>query len=244
MKTKLMVLALVGSTLSACATTYTVTPVDTGLAKVTYESGRSTTDLEQKNGAVKVTPLGVLKNGRVSFAVAAYNKTSKAANLGSENFSASMGGQPLHVYSYVQLEKEAKTAANWATVAVALSGAAAVYSANQNAYSTTNSTLYAPGARVYRATSTTYDPTAAALGTAAATAATAGGIYAIRSELDSTLNRLSDSILQTTTVEPDHAFGGQIIVAKPKISPPYTVEVVGRWNDEDYVFRFNVQAVK
>ncbi|MBO9711069.1 MAG: hypothetical protein J7521_22950 [Caulobacter sp.] len=230
--------------LAGCATTYSVTPADTGSAKVTYNSGRSTTDLELQNGAVKVTPLGVSENGRLNFAVAGFNKAKAPSNFGAENFSASVSGAPAQVYTYAQLEKQAKTAAAWATFAVALSGAATAYAANQNAYSTTNATMYTPRGGTYHYTATTYDPAAAALGTAAATAATAGGIYAIQKELDSTLDRLGGTILQTTTVNPNTAFGGQIVVQKPKSAAPYTVEIVAHWNDENYVFHFNVAQVK
>ncbi len=230
--------------LTGCASTYSVTPVDAGNAKVTYDSGRSTTDLDQKNGSVKVTPLGVMENGRLNFGVAAFNKLDQPVNLGAENFTASVAGAPAQVYTYAQLEKQAKTAAAWATFAVALSGAASVYAANQNAYTTTNATMTTPRGGAYHYTASTYDPTAAALGTAATTAATAGGIYAIRKELDATLDRLGGTILQTTTVNPNTAFGGQIIVAKPKSAAPYMIEVVAHWNDEDYVFHFNIAQVK
>lgn|SRR5690606_25199058 len=227
--------------LTSCATTYSIMPIDTGTARVTYENGKPTTDLELEGGAVKITPLGVAANGRLSFAVAGYNKLGAPSNFGSENFTANVGGVQLKVYTYAQLEKEAKTAATWAAVAVALSGAASVYAANNNAYRTTNTTLYTPKG-LYTAHSRTYDPTAAAIGTAAATAATAGGIYLIGKELDQTLERLGGTILQTTTIEPGEAYGGQIVVAKPKKSAPYEVDVVAHWNGEDYLFRFKVEA--
>lgn len=229
--------------LCACATTYNITPVDAGEAKVTYDDGRSTTDLELKNGAVKITPIGVQPNGRLAFAVAGYNKAQAPSNFGTENFSASIAGSQVRVFTYAQLEREAKNAATWAAVAVALSGAAAVAAANNNAYSTTNTTMFTPRG-TYTATSTTYSPTAAAVGTAAAGAATAGGLVAIRKELDSTLDRLGGTILKTTTVNPKESYGGQIIVEKPKQAAPYSVEVKARWNDEDYVFRFQVTAEK
>lgn len=44
--------------LTSCATTYSIMPVDTGTARVTYENGKPTTDLELEGGAVKITPLG------------------------------------------------------------------------------------------------------------------------------------------------------------------------------------------
>lgn len=240
---KTVALGMTAALLSACATTYTISPVDTGDAKVTYTNGRPTTDLELKNGAVKITPIGVQENGRLAFAVAGYNKVKEPANFGSENFTASVGGAPAKVYTYAQLEREAKNAATWAAVAVALSGAATAVAANNNAYRTTNTTMYTPRG-MYTATSTTYDPTAAAVGTAAASAATAGGLIAIRKDLDNTLERLGGTILQTTTIKENEAYGGQIIVEKPKQTAPYSVEVRARWNEEDYVFRFNVAAEK
>lgn len=238
---KVMALTVSAALLSGCVTTYSVTPIDTGEAKVTYYNGRATTDLELANGAVKITPLGVAETGRISFAVAGYNKAATPANFGSENFTANVGGATVRVFTYAQLEKEAKTAATWAAVAVAVSGAGAAIAANNNAYSTTNTTMYTPRG-VYTAQSTTYNPTAAAINTAAATAATAGGLYAIRKDLDATLDRLGGTVLQTTTVEPGDSYGGQIIVEKPKVAAPYVVEVSARWNDEVYTFRFNVVA--
>lgn len=228
---------------AACQTVYSVTPVDTGTAKVTYNSGNPTTDLELTRGAVKLTPLGVSEKGRVSFAVAAFNKAEQSQNFGTENFHASVANTPVKVFSHAQLVKEAKNEAAWAAVAVALSGAAAAYSAQQNAYSTTNAQMYTPRG-TYTYTAQTYNPTAAAIGTAAAGAATGAGLYAINRELDSTIDRLGGTILQTTTIDPNGAFGGQVIVAKPKVSPPYQIEVTARWNDEDYIFRFNVAPVK
>ncbi len=241
---KTLALGLSAMTLCACATTYSVTPVDTGSAKVTYDNGRSTTDLEQDNGAIKITPLGISENGRVNFSVAAYNKSGQPVNFGTENFAATIAGAPVKVFTHAQLERQAKNAATWAAVAVAVSGAAAVYAANQNAYSTTNSTLVTPRGGVYNYHATTYNPTAAAIGTTAATAATAGGLYTIKNELNSTLDRLGSTILQTTTIDPKTAYGGQIVLDKPKGTPPYMVEVKANWNGEDYTFRFSVAAEK
>src|SRR5690606_13347956 len=78
---------------SPCAATkYSLTPIDPGAAQLSYYNGRPTADLELRNGAVQVTPLGVEVNGRISFAVAAYNKLDVTSNLGPENFRARVGG--------------------------------------------------------------------------------------------------------------------------------------------------------
>ena len=243
MSGKWLVGAIAALALSSCATTYSITPVDTGAATVTYGDGVPTTDLELAHGAVQVTPLGVAANGRLTFAVAGYNKLAVPSAFGPEHFAAHVGQAPLALYSYDQLEQEAQTAAAWATFAVALSGAAAVYVANDQAWQTTDSTLYTPDG-AYTVSSTTYDPALAAMGTAAATAMTVEGMNLIGQQLDAAQARLGDTILQSATIDPQQAHGGYIVVARPKRRPPYVVHVSAHWNGEDYRFHFHVVAVK
>lgn len=238
---KLLAGALGALALSGCATTYSITPVDTGLAQVSWQGGRPTTDLELHNGAVMVTPLGVEVNGRISFAVAGYNKLGTPAYFGPENFTAHAGGTPVPVYTYAQLEREAQNAATWAAFAVALTGVATAYAASNDAYRTVDTTVYTPrGVHVSRAT--VYDPAAAALGTAAAAALTVGGLQWVDEHLDATLQRLGGTLLQTTTVAPAQTHGGQIVVGRSRRAVPYEVEVVAHWNGEDYVFRYRVDT--
>lgn len=238
---KALVCAMTALALTACATTkYTITPVDTGAAQLSYYNGRPTADLELRNGAVRVTPLGVEVNGRISFAVAGYNKLDMPSDFGPGNFTARVGGAWVPVYSYEDLEREAESAATWAAVAVALAGVATAVAATNNAYTSVDTTVYTPrGPRLAR--TTWYDPAAAAAGTAAATALAAGGIYLIDRQLHATLDRLGNTILQTTTVGPQESWGGQIVVGKARGRAPYEVDVVAHWNDEDYVFRFRVE---
>ena len=243
MSGKLLLGAVSALVLSSCATTYSIMPVDIGAAMVTYGDGRPTTDLELANGAVQVTPLEVASNGRLTFAVAGYNKLAVPSDFGPEHFTASAGGRELELYTYDDLEQEAQTAAAWATFAVALAGAAAVYVANDQAWQTTDSTLYTPDG-AYTVSTTTYDPALAAMGTAVATAATVDGVTMIGQQLDAARARLGDTILQTSSIDPLQAYGGYIVVARPKVRPPYVVEVVAHWNDEDYRFRFQVARVK
>lgn len=93
MSGKLLAGAAIALALSACTTTrYTIVPLETHGAQVSFHNGRPTTDLELCNGAVQVTPLGVEVNGRISFAVAGYNKLDEPVDFGSENFSARVGG--------------------------------------------------------------------------------------------------------------------------------------------------------
>lgn len=231
--------AFVALMLSSCATTYSVTPVDTWGAVVTEGDGGPTTDLELANGAVQVTPLGVESNGRLTFAVAGYNKLGVPSAFGPEHFTAHAGGVELALYTYDDLEREAQRAAAWATFAVALAGAAAVYAANDYAYQTTDTTMYTPEG-AYTVSTTTYDPVVATVGTAAATAATIDGVAMIGQQLDAARSRLGDTILQSSSIDPQQAFGGYIVVARPRLRPPYVMEVSAHWNGEDYRFRFQV----
>ena len=235
--------AIIALMLSSCATTYSFTPVDTGAARVIHGPGAPTTDLELANGGIQVTPLGVAGNGRMTFAVAAYNKLAEPSGFGPEHFAASADGARLQVHTYDELEGEAQKAAAWATFAVALAGAAAVYAAHDNAWQTTDTTLHTPDG-AYTVSATTYDPALAAMGTAMATAATVEGMNLVGQQLDAARARLGDTILQATTIDPQQAYGGYIVVARPKARPPYVVEVSARWNDEDYRFRFRVERAE
>ncbi|WP_246193505.1 hypothetical protein [Pseudoxanthomonas suwonensis] len=241
MSGKLLVGVVAALALTSCATTkYSITPIDTGAAHLSYYNGRPTADLELRNGAVQVTPLGVEVNGRISFAVAAYNKLDVPSNLGPENFRARVGGVWVPVYSYEDLGREAESAATWAAVAVAVTGVATAVAAHHDAHRTVDSTIYTRrGPRHVR--TTWYDPASAAAGTAAATVLTAGGLYLIDQELHETLDRLGDTILQTTTVRPQESWGGQIVVGRAIGRAPYDVEIVAHWNGEDYAFRFRVE---
>ena len=96
----------------------------------------------------------------------------------------------------------------------------------------------------YTVSSTTYDPALAAMGTAVATAATLEGMDLVGQQLDAARARLGDTILQTTTIDPQQAWGGYIVVARPRQRPPYDVDVSAHWNGEDYRFRFDVRAAR
>lgn len=228
--------------LAGCASTYSITPLADAGQTVRYEQGRPTTDQIRRGGAMKVTPVKVADDGRLVFAVAALNTSGAASTFGVENIAvADAQGRPIRVYSHDSLVREAKNRAMWASVATALAGAAAAVAANNNAYRTTNASLMTPHGHLYTYHATTYDPTAAALGTAAATAGTTAALVGIHDTLDRTLAGLDDQILQTTTIDPDTAWGGKVIAGKlPGGAWPKDVTVTVTWNGETFPFRFRV----
>lgn len=238
----ILMTAAVAVLLSGCASTYTMTPVISSDQTVRYDQGRATTDQIGQYGAVKVTPVRVSDDGRLIFAVAALNTSVVPVTFGVENISMiDAAGSSVQVFTHDELVRQAKNRATWAAVATAFAGASAAYSANQNAYRTTNATMTAPGGRLYTYNARTYDPTAAAIGTAAATAATGAALYAIRSTLDQAIAGLGQEILQTTTIDPNQAWGGQVVAAKlPGNSWPREVQINVQWNGETFPFRFQV----
>lgn len=246
MKRAILTTTTVAFLLSGCASTYTMTPVISSDQTVRYDQGRATTDQVGKQGAVKVTPVRVAEDGRLVFAVAALNTSNTPVTFGVENISMlDATGNGVRVFTHDELVRQAKNRATWAAVATALAGASAAYAANQNAYRTTNATMMAPGGRLYTYSAQTYDPTAAAIGTAAATAATGATLYAISNTLDRTIAGLGEEILQTTTIDPNQAWGGQVIAAKlPGSSWPRDVEIKVQWNGETFPFKFKVNKTR
>jgi hypothetical protein len=222
-----------------CAPTFTVTPLPDATQTLRYEQGTPTTFSDMASSSVQVTPLGVNNDRRLVFGVAAFNKGRAPSNFGVESLSlADDKVASVHIFTTEEIVHEAKVRAAWAQVAIALSGAAAAYAANANAYQTTNGYVAGPyGTSTFSAT--TYDPAAATLGTAAAVAGTAYGITAVQHSLDSSIANARTTMLQTTTVDPGSSYGGTTIADDIR-DYPQNVSLSVNWNGDVHVFKFNV----
>lgn len=226
----------VAATLAACATTYTATPRPSEGQTVRYVQGVATILEDGRIASVQVTPLGINEKGRLVFAVAVYNSGEKPFNFGVENVRLEAAGAPVRVFTYAELERMAKNDATTALVLTALAGgvaAAAAYSGP-----TSQSTTTSPWGTI-QTTTTNY--AAQAVAASAATATSAATMGAISENLDFTLVNLSNSILQTTTVDPDASYGGQVVgdrVEVPDTGLPtvFIVEVEGE--RFDFAFDF------
>lgn len=222
---------------SACATSYAVTPKVGVNQEIRYLQGQATTYSDLEHGAVQVTPLGVNAQGRLVFGVAAFNETDKPSNFGIENVVAGADGAPLRIFTHAEMERQAKNAATAALVLAVVAGAASAYAAQQNA--TTTSTYTTPrGTYSYRH----YNPLAAQLGTSIAVAGTAATTAGIASTLDATLTGLSATVLQTTTIDPDEAFGGQVTTDRVAIPSQGSLDAMlsVSWNGDMHVFHWDV----
>lgn len=222
---------------SACASTYTSTPRPTAGQTIRYVQGIATTQAEGRNAAVQVTSFGPNDKGRLVFAVAVFNRGETAMNFGVENVSVSALGAPVRVFTYAELERMAKNDATTALVLTALAGGAAAAAASSGpTYRSTTVTPYG----TYSTVATNY--AAQAVASSVAVASTANQMNNISANLDSTLSSLSGSVLQTTTIDPETSFGGQVIsdrVAFPEAGalPTNFIVVVG---DETFDFAFDI----
>ncbi len=239
MKVHLAAALCAAMTVSACATSYTATPVPSAGQTVRYVQGRATTFADGQNGAVQVTPFGPNEKGRLVFAVAAYNDGAAPINFGAEDISLSAGGAPVRIFTHAELERMAKNDATAALVVAAIAGGVAAAAASSGP--TYSSTTYTP----YGTYSTVATNTAAqAVAATAVVATTAAGMNNISSNLDNTLINLSDTVLQTTTIDPDQSFGGQVVSDRVKIDTdnPLSTLLTVRFNGEVYDFAFNISA--
>jgi hypothetical protein len=168
---------------------------------------------------ITVTPLQ-LNRGRLSFAIAAFNKAPGSFNLGVENVTAEFSdGSQTRILTKDDLVRQAKNRAMWAQVGMAfatgLAAAATASTAGQHNY---NSTMYTPhGAYRYSGTYVNYTERALATG-----AVTGGGVYAIASiqnGLDNLVANLGETVLQTTTVDQGSGYGGMIVLDKLRWKP-------------------------
>ena len=238
---KLIAIALSGATLSACATqNYSMTPVTDASSSITYSQGAATVASDSKNGAVKVTPMGITGGGFVKFAVAAINHGATPTNLGVENVTVSdPTGVGLHVYTTAELTKIAHDKAVRAEVAIAILGGIAAAADSSASYNSTSG--YVGSTPVYFRS---YDPVAANLAIDRDSANTSAAISNINQQLANITAGLHDSALQTTTVNPGMGYGGLVWAAEPKnlaeAKGPVTLTVVVNFAGEPHQFQFQL----
>lgn len=243
---KQLTAAAAALSLGACATAYSVTPIADAAQNVTYDHGSPVVMSRKANGAVRVSPTSTAFEGRMSLGVVAFNDGKTSANLGTESVRVfTAAGAPVQVFTYEALVKQAKTAAAWQAFAVALSGAANAYAASQPTTVNSYGSVYGSrGVANYSSTATVYNPANAALANSINQAQTSRSMGQIGATLDATLSNLGSSILRTTTIEPGNAFGGNVIIDKPKFAKgeEHALRVVVNFDGEEHEFRFAVGA--
>ena len=215
-------------------------PIETGKETVRYLQGTPTLDLESDSGAVQVTPLP-LDHGGLSFRVAVYNKSLRAANFDASDVHITAGAQPLVVFTKDQLVRKAKSRAMWSQIGIAVLAGAAAAAASQ-AYSTNTYQSYTatPWGGVSHIAQWR-DNSVGVVGAAASVAAGTAGIVGIQNRLDYTVRNLGSEIVQTTTIDPDASYAGRIVIEKIKDGTmPKDIFITVAWNGTDYPFAFRL----
>lgn len=240
MKNFALLLAAAGLTGQAVAADLILYPVQTGPETIRYRTGIPTLNIETATGSVTVTPLP-LDHNHATFGVAVYNKGDNSVNFGIENVTASIGAKQIPVLSREELQKRAKSRAAWSAIGLAvLSGVAAAAASTAHTTSHSYGNVRTPHG-TYFWSSSYRDNSLGAIGAGAAIGAGTAGIVGIQNRLEYTLGTLATDILQTTTVDPDNSYGGEVVVEKPSgATLPYDVTVTMHFNGADYPFTFRM----
>jgi hypothetical protein len=215
-------------------------PVQVGSETIRYRTGIPTLNIETPTGAVTVTPLP-LDHSHATFGIAVYNKGDDSTNFGIENVTASVNGKPILVLSSEELQKRAKSRSAWSAIGVALlTGVAAAAASTAHTTDHYYGNVRTPHG-TYFWSSSYRDNTIGVLGASAAVAAGTAGIVGIQNRLEYTLGTLATDIVQTTTIDPDNSYGGEVVIEKPSgINLPYDVTVTLHFNGADYPFTFRM----
>jgi hypothetical protein len=240
MKTLVAILAgmaLAGQSVAADLILY---PVQLGSETIRYRTGIPTLNLETPTGSVTVTPLP-LDHNHATFGVAVYNKGDNSTNFGIENVTASIGGKAIPVLSREELQRRAKSRAAWSAIGMAmLAGVAAAAASTAHTTEHYYGNVRTPHG-TYFWSSSYRDNSIGVLGASAAVAAGTAGIVGIQNRLEYTLGTLATDIVQTTTIDPDNSYGGEVVIEKPSgTSMPYDVTITMHFNGADYPFTFRM----
>lgn len=233
--------------LAGCASVYTVTPLDSPEASLTWDRGQATMASDKPLSTVQVRTAGVGEKGRMVFEVAALNKAQAFAHFGYPNLIATdAAGKSLRLFGRADLEREAHNAAGWSRAGVALVATAAVASADSTATTTVEKTIKKPDGSLVQVTEKVYDARTAELLRLAALDRAEVEMAQIERTLDARLAAVHDrNMLEMTTVPPGGAHGGTVLAARPKgggDAQPVTLQV--KLNGEAHSFRFTVEKVR
>jgi hypothetical protein len=190
------------------AKTVELTPLPAADQTVRYEQGIPTVE----NSDVRVLPVRELDHGSIQFKVAVFNSSEQPYNFGTENVKVSGNGADPQIYTRDELEHKAKHRAMWSQIGYAMLAGAAAAAQNNNIQATTytphgvyHTTIYRPGLSD---------------GQLATVAAGGGAIALSQIGLQKTLSEIGDETLQTTTVDPNTGYGGNVVIAKFKNAKP------------------------
>lgn len=241
MKKMLLPLSLALLALAGCAAP-TLTPLSDAGQAVSYQQGRATTVSRRAHSTVVISLVTPEVDDHAVLLVSALNRSGAAVNLGTENVTATSGGNRLHVFSARQLARNEKIANVFARIGTGMAAGARSYAANQPTRTEYGGNVYVAGAgqlpvASYTATATTYDPARAALAQSAINADTQAQLAYINAATASRMNEIN-AVLQTTTVLPGGVAGGVVEINNTGMGSVVSVRV--DFAGDEHVFRFRL----
>lgn len=263
---KIGITLLTVSLVGGCATNMSLTPQPSGEQNLVYDQGRPAIVSTKTDTVYLVLPAtGFTTDKRPQFVVAVKNNSDRPFNFSEQAISViatktdkdgKTDDYELPTYSYEYLVKEAKRAAAWESVAVALQGAADSYNASMSGYSynsgtvNTYSNTYGSGyGNSYTTTGygsysgTTYNSAAAYQNRMAAQEKNQRDMDRVQSRLNAELSSLAGSYLKKQTVQPGMTYGGEVAVKKPSM-PPFNQKLLIKVNVDGEIHEFNVTMDK
>lgn len=220
-----------------------LTPVAIGQETARYEKGVATVSLATPAGAVEVRAQPLRDGRTLSFSVAVYNKSTRAANFGTENISATFDGVPVRVLTAEELSSQATQKARskqllTGAIAGVVAGIASTASTTHTGYQYVHTRHHGNYVRPI----TWQDNTIGTVGAVAAAGVGVAAIKGIDNRLDYTLEQIGTQTLQTTTVDKDSSIGGLVTIALGKELGGHsgTVRLTIDWNGQRYPLAFRL----
>lgn len=246
------ILSLVGAitltsaqVVAASAPPLTLQPVSVGQETARYDKGVATVSLKTPQGAVEIRPLPLRDGKTLSFNIAVYNQSGRAANFGTENIRASFDGMPARVLTAEQLADAAKDKARTKQIGtMVLAGVVAGIASTASTTHTDYRAVHTRHHGTYARAITWEDNTIGTVGAVAAVGVGAAAVVGIDKRLDYTLDQIDGQTLQTTTVNPNASLGGVVTVglAKEDANRSGMVNLTIDWNGQSYPFTFRLAA--
>lgn len=229
----------------ALASRIAATPIPQDGQIVRFEKGVPTVEDDLADAAVRVMPLPDLDHGSMQFMIVVYNKSPMPVNIGVENISFSHNDAPVAVFTKNELEAKAKNRAMWSQIGYAMLAGAAAAAQNNKTYIRTNSHYSTPYGGFSGSSRTVISRPGLSDGQLASVAAGGAAIALSQIGLQKTLENLNDEILQTTTLDPETAYGGRIVVGKlKKVAKGDTITVAVDVAGSLHEFDFGIEKTK
>lgn len=203
--------------------------------KIEYDHGVATTFSTLPHSEVDLHYDDTFVGKRAEFVIVITNHSSDSVNIGVDNVSAKYAGETLHVYTADELAKIVKGRAAWAGFAVALAGGMDEALASTP---TTSTTYGHVGNTYYSTNTTTYGTDYYAQ--AAARDRTNANLDQLTASRNATLDQISDTSLQMTTVHADQTYMSKFVIDRPKKLDGTPLEIVVTIGDDVHKFDFDV----